>query len=229
MELWAALSPFCCKTQEIKIHLSGQKWPGGCHCLKWPWQSPKCSGRFAGWQRSEVSLLRVLRSESWRIYWSLGGLSASPPALGVAVLCQSWRFLSISTNKGWYFLSVAMSTELWFQWDEQNEGNFGCTRSIFTPSPSQLLSHLGITLLAERCLNQDHNSQSFRCPQGMCQVLSLFETQEEAGKLCLYFSLVFTRMCWVFPCFRLAFLLNSDLSLHSKSPAMRPICKWVQI
>lgn len=90
MELWAALSPLCCKTQEIKIHLSGQKWPGGFRCLKWPWQSPKCSQRFAGWQRSEVSLLMVLRSESWRIIW----VWVAWVHLGVAVLCQSWRFLS---------------------------------------------------------------------------------------------------------------------------------------
>lgn len=31
MEVWAALSPLCCKAQDTKMSLSGQKWPVGCH------------------------------------------------------------------------------------------------------------------------------------------------------------------------------------------------------
>lgn len=88
MEVWAALSPLCLKAQETKVHLSGQRGPE-VTLTKSRLLTKICSWVRAGGVSAEGA-------EVWKlkVHLSLGGLSASPPVLGVAVLCQSWRLLS---------------------------------------------------------------------------------------------------------------------------------------
>lgn len=50
-------------------------------------------------------------------------------------------------------------------------------------------------------------------------MLNLVETGEESGKVYLYFS--GSHEDGLLYCFKLSFLLNSDMDLHGKSPAIR--------
>lgn len=190
MEAWAALSPLCCKAQEAKMHLSGQKWPGGCHCCEPEVTLAKSRllrriCRVADERGLGVSLLRVLSLKAlsefiWRFILGLGG--------GDLLLFWGWQCcggaggfsgLSTSTDKSWYFLSAPMSTEPWFQWGEQKEGNFGCSHSIFTPSS---LCCLGITLLlAERW--EGMSVTAVHVPTGFCAALQ-FGVQLDAQQSC---------------------------------------------
>lgn len=57
--------------------------------------------------------------------------------------------------------------------------------------------------------------------EGIKCSVGLKPEKKQEKYVCIFF-LELTRTCWVLLCFKLAFLLNSDLSLHGKSPAMRP-------
>lgn len=179
MEVWAALSPLCCKAQDTKMSLSGQKWPVGCHSCEPEVTLTKCKllrniCRGADQGGKGVSLLRVLSSESWRFIWVWVHLQLFW-GWQCCVRAGGFSVFSSSTDNDCCSLSVSMSTELWFQWRERNEGNSGCTHSIFTlssPCCSPVWeAHLSWLREDRRCL-----SLPCSCPQLLCS----FETQLDA-------------------------------------------------